>query len=221
MNAFALGLAYVGSALGVAMVVPQIVRTLRHPTLVGVAPMSWALTALSCTTWLIYGVRADEPPQIPGNVLLVSGAVAIVLLVPSAWSRGARALALVGIGGVLVATAFSIDPSAVGYLAFGVGVLSMWPQFWRSVVDRHGPADVGLSIPSFVVKVVSQLCWFTFAVLVGDVAVLIAACLTIATTLVILVVEVRRRRPAGSAGQATAIQAQDDGGSRREPSLLR
>ena len=84
LRTFAEGLGYFGSVLGVAMVVPQIVRTYRNRTLPGVSAMSWALTSISCFTWLLYGIRAAEPPQIPGNVLLVSGAVVVVLSVPSA-----------------------------------------------------------------------------------------------------------------------------------------
>src|ERR1044072_2789336 len=97
---------YLGSALGVAMVVPQILRTLRNRQLPGVSALSWALTAIACTTWLLYGVRTTEIPQIPGNVLLVSGAVAVVLLVPSRFSALPRALGLAGAGVVISAVAY-------------------------------------------------------------------------------------------------------------------
>ena len=69
------------------MVVPQIRRTLRHPTLGGVSPVAWSMTALACMTWLTYGIRTAKMQQIPGNVLLVAGAVVVGLLVPSRASR--------------------------------------------------------------------------------------------------------------------------------------
>ena len=87
---------YLGATLGVGMVVPQIVRTLRNRHLTGVSPLSWSLTVLACFTWLTYGLRTAEVPQIPGNVLIVSGSVVIVLLVPSAVSTRLRALRLAG-----------------------------------------------------------------------------------------------------------------------------
>ena len=69
LHALALPLAYLGAFLGVAMVLPQLTRTIRHPDLEGVSPASWALTSLACLAWLIYGLRADVLPQVPGNVL--------------------------------------------------------------------------------------------------------------------------------------------------------
>ena len=42
LSTFAQLLAYAGSAVGVAMVAPQIVRTVKHPHLGGVSPWSWA-----------------------------------------------------------------------------------------------------------------------------------------------------------------------------------
>jgi uncharacterized protein with PQ loop repeat len=90
LHTYAVATGYLGAALGVAMVVPQIARTLRDRTVPGVSALSWALTALACTSWLLYGVRAGELPQIPGNILLVSGSVVVALLVPSRVSVAGR-----------------------------------------------------------------------------------------------------------------------------------
>ena len=35
-----------GSAIGVAMVIPQILRIVRHPHMGGVSPWTWAITVL-------------------------------------------------------------------------------------------------------------------------------------------------------------------------------
>ena len=130
---FAPVLAYTGATLGVAMVVPQIARIVRHPRLQGVSPLSWALTALACMTWLIYGVRTANPPQIPGNVLLVSGAVTVVMLVSSPSPRRSRALALAGAAAFVLLVATLVPASWVGYLALCVGLVSAWPQVYDSV----------------------------------------------------------------------------------------
>ncbi|HSO05489.1 MAG TPA: hypothetical protein VLQ92_13470, partial [Candidatus Limnocylindrales bacterium] len=120
IHTFALALAYLGSAIGVVMVMPQILRIVANPHLAGVSPWTWALTSISCTLWLTYGLRSGSLPQVPGNVLLIAGAVAIVLLVPAGWSRSRRALALGG--GVLTLVLASTQPSPqdVGFLAFGI-----------------------------------------------------------------------------------------------------
>jgi uncharacterized protein with PQ loop repeat len=190
----AFGLAYIGALLGVVMVVPQIIRTIRHPQLTGVAPMAWAFTALSCLLWLVFGVRTGTIPQIPGNVLLVSGAVAIVLLVPSQVSRLRRAVLLGSAAAVLVFIAYQIPPHTIGYFAFAIGLYSMWPQLYTSVWVNRGGGASGLSISTWTLKVVSQSCWFAYAILLLDFPVIISATFGITTTIVVLAVETSRRR---------------------------
>src|ERR1019366_9228007 len=75
----AFGFGYLGAALGVVMVFPQIVRIVRHPSLPGVSPISWALTVFGCLLWFTYGLRSGALPQLPGNLLLICGAIAVVL----------------------------------------------------------------------------------------------------------------------------------------------
>jgi uncharacterized protein with PQ loop repeat len=190
----AFALAYFGALLGVVMVVPQILRTIRHPHLTGVAPMAWAFTALACLLWLVFGIRTATFPQIPGNILLVSGAVAIVLLVPSHVSRVKRALMLGSAAGVLVFIAYQIPPHTIGYFAFAIGLYSMWPQLYTSVWVNRGGGASGLSISTWTLKVVSQSCWFAYAFLLLDFPVIISATFGITTTLVVLGVETSRRR---------------------------
>jgi uncharacterized protein with PQ loop repeat len=128
LHAVAVGTGYVGSALGVAMVVPQIVRTLRDRTMPGVSALSWALTALACSSWLLYGVRTGEMPQVPGNVLLISGAVAVALLVPSAVRVEARVAALVAAALVIGAVAAAAPLAVLDAVAIGMALISSVPQ---------------------------------------------------------------------------------------------
>src|ERR1700690_4359329 len=105
---FAFGFGCLGAALGVAMVVPQIVRIVRHPSLLGVSPISWALTVFGCLLWFTYGLRSGALPQLPRNLLLVCGAIAVVLLVKSPTSRARRAVLLAVGGGLLETTGWVI-----------------------------------------------------------------------------------------------------------------
>src|SRR4051794_18529250 len=109
---------YLGSILGIAMVVPQIVRTYRNRTVPGVSALSWALTAVACLTWMFYGVRTGEMPQTPGNVLMGAGAVVVVLAAPSSTPVALRALGLGGSAAVLLAAAFLFPPIALGIVGF-------------------------------------------------------------------------------------------------------
>ncbi len=196
ISTLALGLAYLGSAIGVAMVVPQIQRILRNPSMGGVSPWTWALTATSCVLWMAYGVRTLSLPQIPGNVLLVSGAVAIVLLVPAAWSRVSRALLMGSVVTVLLLVSTTLTPEQVGFLAFGIGVGGMWPQVYETVWARRGMGPSAISLSSQALKLASQLCWLSFAVLTLDLPVVVSAVMALSTNGVVTMVELGRRRVA-------------------------
>lgn len=199
-------LAYLGSAIGVAMVIPQILRIVRHPHMGGVSPWTWAITAASCTTWIAYGVRTGSMPQIPGNILLVSGAVAIVLLVPAAWSRTVRAVGLALATAAMVALSLLLSPEAAGFFALAIGLTGMWPQVFETVWLRRGMGPSAISLTSQLLKVVSQLCWLAFAVLTLDVPVLVAAIMTLSTNFVITGVEMARRRGADALPAPTQVR---------------
>lgn len=198
LNALALTLAYAGSAIGVSVVVPQIQRILANPRLGGVSPWTWAITAASCTLWLTYGLRTGSMPQIPGNVLLVSGAVAIVVLVPAAWSRSRRAVALAATTAGLVLGSTFLAPAQVGFLAFGIGMTGMWPQVYETVWARRGMGPSAISLTSNGLKVAAQVCWLTFAILTMDLPVLAGASMALMSNGLVSGVEIARRKGAST-----------------------
>jgi uncharacterized protein with PQ loop repeat len=191
-----LAMAYLGSALGVAMVAPQILRIVRHPHLPGVSVWRWSITVVACSLWLTYGVRSGSMPQIPGNVLLISGR-AIVLLVPADLGTRRRALALAAVTtgpGRLEPG----SPAAGGLPGLRHRLTGMWPQVYETVWRRRGLGP-SLSLTSTGLGLVSQLLWLTFAVLTLDIPVVVAAVVAISTNTVITLVEASRRRtPFGS-----------------------
>ena len=171
------------------MVVPQILRTLAHPTLGGVSPVAWSMTVLGCSMWLTYGIRTMTVPQIPGNVLLVSGAVAVVLLVPSPTSRRRRAATLGSVWAAFVAVALVVPPHLVGYIAVSIGFVSAWPQVYDSVVTWRAGARSGVSITTWSIKAVSQMCWLSYALLAADVPVTISATVALGTAVTLVGLE--------------------------------
>jgi uncharacterized protein with PQ loop repeat len=193
----ALSLGYLGSALGVAMVVPQIVRIARHPKLAGVSPMTWAISTVSCLLWLTYGARTHQIPQVPGNAILISGAAAIVLLVPSSRSRAWRAAVLGGAAAGLVIVALAIPAHDVGYLAFSIGLFAAIPQLADSVQTWRIGATSGVSVSSWGLKIASQSAWFLYGIGVGDRPVMISTCVNVSTAALLVILEKSAR-----AGQA-------------------
>jgi uncharacterized protein with PQ loop repeat len=197
LHSLAVASGYLGAALGMGMVVPQIARTLRNRAMPGVSALSWSLTAISCSTWLLYGVRARELPQIPGNVVIVSGAILIALLVPSATTLKTRAVRLGALLAAVGCVAAVAPPTMLGLLAFAIGLVSSWPQLITSLTRPvHVPSAV--SISAWLMRCASQAAWLFYALVLNDLAVTIAATVTLTSALVILAVELKRRPAATS-----------------------
>lgn len=193
IHELAVGLGYLGATLGVVMVVPQIVRIVRHPRLAGVSPLSWAMTTLACLGWLIYGVRTHAAPQIPGNILLVTGAVAVVLLVHHSVSRVRRALLLGGTAALLIAIAFVLPAHMVGYFAFSIGLFSGLPQLADSIANWRGHVNSGVSVSAWALRIGSQSCWLAYAIGTSDLVVGISACVVLSTAIAMVCLELAAR----------------------------
>jgi uncharacterized protein with PQ loop repeat len=197
-HAIMFGFGYLGAALGVVMVVPQIARIVRHPWLPGVSPVTWILLTLGCLMWLTYGVRTDAAPQIPGNVLLIAGAVTIVVLLPSDHSRARRLVPLAVAAAGLSTVAFLIPARDVGYLAFAIGLSSSWPQLFDSIQTWRAGRTSGVSVSSWTLRIASQVAWLTYALGTSDQPVLVGACVTLSTATLLVVLESTARASATS-----------------------
>lgn len=204
IHEFAVGLGYLGAALGVVMVVPQIIRIVRHPALAGVSPLSWALTTVACLDWLIYGVRTDAAPQIPGNVLLVTGSVVVVLLIRHPVSRARRAASLAAVTATSVAIAFVIPADTVGYFAFGIGLFAGLPQLADSIANWRGRVNSGVSVSAWALRIGSQSCWLAYAIGTSDLAVGISACVVLSTAIAMVCLELAARSASLAISRETA-----------------
>jgi uncharacterized protein with PQ loop repeat len=192
----AFGFGYLGAALGVAMVVPQIIRIVRHPSLPGVSPISWALTVFGCLLWFSYGLRSGALPQLPGNLLLVCGAIGVVLLARSPTSPVHRAMLLAVGGGLVETTAWVVPTEAVGYLAFAIGTVSTWPQLYDSVGNWRAHINSGVSLSTWALRIASQVCWLAYALGTSDAPVAVGACVAGLTGVVMFALETAARAPA-------------------------
>jgi uncharacterized protein with PQ loop repeat len=190
---------YLGATLGVSMVVPQIVRIVRHPALPGVSPLSWAMTSLACLSWMTYGIRTGSTPQIPGNILLVSGAIAVVLLASAPMPRHRRALLIASAAGALLTVAWLIPAHSVGYLAFAVGLFCPWPQLFDSIGNWREHLNSGVSVGAWGLRIGSQVCWLAYALGADDVPVGIACTVAMSTAIATVAFELAARTSFGSA----------------------
>jgi uncharacterized protein with PQ loop repeat len=204
-----LGLAYFGASLGVAMIVPQLVRTMRNRALGGVSPTSWALTTIACLSWLMYGVRAHEAPQIPGNIIMVAGTALIVVVVPARMRGAVRGLLLAGVAVTVVSLALVLPPAFSAYLGFAVGVTSSLPQMVSSIQRASRGDESAVSVPTWMLRAASQVSWFLYAAIIGDVAVMISATFIFASVVAVIGAELRHRALArGRELAAVAVAAE-------------
>jgi uncharacterized protein with PQ loop repeat len=208
VNELANAAGYIGAALSVGMVVPQLIRTLRHPRLGGVSAMSWLITAACCFTWLLYGIKGQVWPQIPGNALLVPGAAAIVLAVPARLSRAQRAGLLSATAGALILVTVLARADVLGYLAFALTLIAATPQVITSV-RRHQAGRSAVSIPSWLMRGGSQVFWLCYGLIMHNgptalsaVVVLVSVAIVIAIESAALISARLARRQAGPLPQA-------------------
>jgi len=208
---------YLAAAIGVAMVLPQIARILRHPHLPGVSALTWSLNTVACTAWLGYGIRTWQLPQIPGNVLFISGAVAIVLLIPSSFGRTARALCLGGTGALEAATIVALPAQSVGYVAFTVTLAASWPQVYNSFRSWRLRRPSAVSMPAWGLGLVSQVLWLLYASGVHDVPITVSSGCLCLSMLMLLTLEGLARTGPSRTGAATGC----DGAAATVPPLRR
>jgi uncharacterized protein with PQ loop repeat len=192
----AIAAGYIGAALSVGMVVPQLFRTLRHGSMGGVSAVSWLITAAACFTWLLYGAKGHVWPQIPGNALIVPGAAAIVLATPDRLTRPQRAGLLATAAGTLILIAVLTRPDDLGYLAFGISLVSALPQTVISVL-RRGAGRSAVSIPAWAMRGGAQLFWLYYGLYMHNGPIVVAGLVTIISSAVVIGVEVAALTSAG------------------------
>jgi uncharacterized protein with PQ loop repeat len=193
-------LGYLAAAIGVVMVLPQIARILRRPTLPGVSPLTWSLNTVACAAWLGYGIRTWQVPQIPGNVLFIAGAVAIVLLIPSPYPRRTRAAGLAAAAAVEALGIAVLPAHTVGYVAFAVTMAASWPQVYNSFRSWQLRRPSGVSIQAWGFGLLSQVLWLLYAVGVHDTPITISAGSLCLSMVLLLTLEALARSATPRAG---------------------
>ena len=102
--------------------------------------------------------------------------------------------------GLLEATASVTPTQGVGYLAFGIGTISTWPQLYDSVGNWRAHINSGVSLITWGLRIASQVCWLAYAVGTSDLPVGIGACVAGLTGIAMFALESAARAPAfGSA----------------------
>lgn len=193
---------YIGAVLVSALALPQLVTILRDRDAVGVSVPAWIMQALSCLTFLIYGLRIFELPQIMGNVLPVIGALAIVVVALVA--RQQLSVAYVVLSSLVlvsyVGLMFVIPPLAVGGLAAVWAFIARWPQVADSVKASRQGVATSVSPATWYLMIAAMGSWMVYGIMLMDLPVLATNVVGIIASIIILIAE--HRNPANRIAQA-------------------
>lgn len=189
LNGLVVASGYIGAALSVGMVVPQLVRTLRNPQLAGVSAASWTITMTACFTWLVYGIKAQVLPQIPGNVLIFPGAATIALAAPARLTVARRAAVLAAAVAAVIVSGTFVRPEDLGFMAFGISLVAAFPQTVTSLVRWRSGCQSAVSIPAWAMRGGSQAFWLTYGLALHNGPIMVAAAVTLVSAVVLIAAE--------------------------------
>jgi uncharacterized protein with PQ loop repeat len=165
------------TALSVAFVWPQVARVYRQHTVDGIAPKGTLHGATASALWMLYGLATGDVAISVANAAVVVAMVLIAAqqvrhhVLPLRIAVG-TALVVVTVGGLAAA----ISPTFVGWLAIAAGATSVLPQTFHVL---RAPNLHGVSVPTYLLLVLTTLSWATYGVLIGD-------SLVVATNLLVL-----------------------------------
>ena len=98
-----------------------------------------------------------------------------------------------------------VPAERVGYVAFVLAMISVWPQVFQSVATYRVGAVSAVSVSSMCLRVGSQVCWLTYAIGTADHTVTLTATLALTAALLVIGFEQgARNRGARRFADATA-----------------
>jgi uncharacterized protein with PQ loop repeat len=153
------------TALSVAFVWPQVARVYRQHTVDGIAPKGTLHGATASLLWMLYGLGTGDVAISVANAAVVVAMVLIAVqqvrheVLPLRTAVG-TAIVVVTVGGIAVA----VSPTFVGWLAIAAGATSVLPQ---TVHVLRAPTLHGVSVPTYLLLVLTTLSWATYGVLIG------------------------------------------------------
>ena len=154
------------TALSISFVWPQVVRVYRLDTVEGLAPNGTLQGLAACTLWAMYGAARGVGPLVVSNTVI---GVAMLMIAAKQIRRGtlgagkllAAAATIVAVGG----GALAISTTLAGWIAIVIGVTSILPQTIH--VSRFADLS-GVSLPMYVLVVVTSILWSVYALLIND-----------------------------------------------------
>ena len=143
----------------------------------------------ACFTWLLYGIKAHVLPQIPGNVLICPGAAMIALAAPARLTVAQRAAVLAAVVGTIIVAAMSVRPEYLGFLAFGITLVSAPPQTIVSLARWRSSRRSAVSLPAWAMRGGSQVFWLAYGLGRHNGPIIVAAAITMTSAVTLIAAE--------------------------------
>lgn len=167
-------LGWVAAAFGMASTLPQLLRLLRVRRTEGLSLSLFQLNGAASAAWAFHGFMVRQPQlQWPNLVVLVLSLAVVVLITRD---RGQSFWATQIIPAVVVVALIGVDvwwgPVPFGILValpFAVGVVAQWRSMHRAT------SLTGVSPVYLFVLFLTEALWFTWGVLVWELAITVSA----------------------------------------------
>lgn len=200
------GVTGVGLAWGLAAA--QWLRARRSPA--GISVLSWAVFCALNLTWVVYALGVGNPYLVANGA--GAAALNVALLTRIDPHRG-RTLGLVGATAALgAATGVVLGWPVVAVWAFALAVFLRWPQ----VAELLRAPDVeGVSLTSWVLAAVNNAVWVVVGILEGDAWFSAVSILLGVSSLTVVALILRRRRPGDPRGAGPSDPHRADPGDPR------
>lgn len=152
--------------VSLAFIWPQVYRTYRHDSTFGLSPYGNAQSIVGSFQWLIYGFVRSSPPMYLSNISFLLATILIGLRIVRHGAMRGRLIVGAAVTGLAVAlVCASIEPAVLGWAALIISSTSVFPQTWH-VIRTHNLH--GISIPSYVMTLMSSFSWMSLGFVVGD-----------------------------------------------------
>lgn len=167
-------LGWAAAVFGASVALPQVVRLLRTRTTSGVSQIAWQLMLGTNIAWTSHGVLSGHANVWVPNLVMLCCTVTILSQIRR--DRGLSLPALLAPGLLLGLVTVGIDVT-LGSVAFALA--AFLPSALSQLAQLQGlilaPNIRGVSLPFLVMNVGNQILWFSWSVLVGEIAVTLCA----------------------------------------------
>lgn len=182
-------------AVSIGSLAAATARVVRHRSTDGLSLNATVLGVMLNIGWMAYGADNGDPIQFFNNIPSVVGAAMILAVAHKTGALTRRRIpvvATIAFTLLTVVATMTIGAVALAVILAVLTVTNRLPQVWES---WKSPGGEGLSVPSFVLAVVSAAGWVLYGVLQGQIAVAASGAYGVATWSFILMRTLQAREP--------------------------